>query len=98
MEPEPSEHGHNFSLRDFLHALRKRGRDEAADKYESKFLSVYCPPLKRETVLRLPFNDLCSATSLLQKLFVSPSHDQTRVGSNFRYGTWYLNKMGAGKQ
>ena len=102
MEPEPSEHGRKLTLSGFLHALRSRGRDADADKYEHRFVTLLCPPLSREHVLGLAFEDLCAATSLLKQttLFsqeasgLSVQSGQTVLGSDFRYGTWYLKKMG----
>ena len=95
MEPEPSEHGLKLTFRQFLQALRTRGRTVEADRYEHDFLEIHCPPLSRDHVLDLSFSDLCKATSLLrQKLSISNFNGQTREGSNFRYGTYYLKKMG----
>ena len=105
MEPEQLEHGRKFTLRDFLTALREKGRSEQADQFNDKFSSLYCPPLTHDQLLDQSFNELCEATELINTtpLFSikNPSvfpkllkSGQTREGSDFRFGRWYLKKVG----
>ncbi len=99
MAQERQEAGRSLRLRDFLQALRERGRDGEADKYRNSFYGLYCPPLTENQLLDLPLDDLYEVTNLL-KTMRQELTKETRVsdlesrGNSVTYGEYYLKKRG----
>ena len=108
MEQEQSAHGHNFTFGEFLYNLEKRGKGDKAKEYEQKFMETLSPLLTvmtKQQIFDKPFKTVCDAVTLLNTMplfshkeaWLLPQNlkqGQTRQNSDFRYGTWYLKKMG----
>lgn len=90
--------GAQFRFRDFLDALRNRGRLEETKHYWQVFRDLYCPPLSFGQLLELPFDDLCEATSLLKTLSEKTVEPPRVFNRNNLFlisdtpGEWWLNK------